>query len=138
MKTIDLKDLHKRKYRLAKRRNEKFEKEKTKLICSKIQNFDRKHKNNISKPTTTCNSTDKEYILPYFLISFYSKLFEISFAQSARAAQYTVCFSTEGWDSPLWIYDGTIWWWDFSNAGALGNAVYFSIARFIMAWTGST
>ena len=40
-----------------------------------------------------------------------------------------------------WIWHKTIWWWGFSNAGALGNAEYLFIAiapRFTLFWSGST
>ena len=40
-----------------------------------------------------------------------------------------------------WIWHYMIWWWGFSNTGALGNVEYLFIAiapRSTLAWSGST
>ena len=65
-------------------------------------------------------------------------------AQSAGAAEFTDCISAEGLDPPNFCSrydtkqsDGL----GFSNAGALGNVEYLSIAivlRSTLTWTGST
>ena len=51
--------------------------------------------------------------------------------QSAGVVEYTDYISAKEWDDPqtnvlIWHY--TIWWWDTSNAGALGNVEYLFIA----------
>ena len=72
------------------------------------------------------------------------QLFLIQIPSWLGAVEYTDCISAEVYDSPQqvsWIWFETIWWWGFSNAGALGNVEYAFITiapKFTLAWSGST
>ena len=56
--------------------------------------------------------------------------------------EYTDCISVEGQDFPdEWIWYLTIWWWNFSNAWALGNVDYpyiASVPRSTLTCSGRT